>query len=67
MSYTLQSTINGKYITNLFSDSHDKTFEATDIYEALSWKELRHCRNNKENRVCPIHNCTIVEVPNKLV
>lgn len=61
MAYTLQSTINGNYISNLFNDSHDETFKAKDIKDAYRW-------NNREIvekiRISEPHilRCKVVEI-----
>lgn len=61
MTYTLQSTINGKYISSLFSDSHKETFKATNINDAYKW----YNRSTVEaiQKTGPrIHDCKIVEI-----
>lgn len=61
MAYTLQSTINGNYISNLFNDSHDKTFEAKDIKDAYRW-DNREIVEKIRTSEPQIHSCKVVEI-----
>lgn len=61
MAYTLQSTINNKYISDLFSDSHNETFQAKTIADAFRWKDklvVEQIRLAEPQ----IHNCKVVEI-----
>ena len=60
MAFTLQSTINGKYISDLFSDSHEETFQATKIERAYRWKNLSILEKIMQAEP-PIMNCRVVE------
>jgi hypothetical protein len=61
MAYTLQSTINGKYISSLFSDSHKETFKAKDIADAYKWYN-RSTVEDIQKAEPRIQDCKIVEV-----
>lgn len=38
--YTLQSIKNGKFLSSLFSDTHDKTFDSRSLDDCYTWNSL---------------------------
>lgn len=56
--YTLQSMITGKYISSLFSDSHNETFNTRSINECYTWNSLQIVKDIKNQ----IDLCIIVKI-----
>lgn len=46
--YTLQSIKTGKYISSLFSDSHNETFKGRSTDDAYTWNTLEAVTKVKE-------------------
>lgn len=58
--YTLQSIRTGKYISSLFSDSHNETFDSRSLEGCYTWNSLEAITKIKNQ----IDLCIIVKIKN---
>lgn len=58
VSYTVQSYKNGNYISSLFSNGHEDTFQAKRIEDAYVWNNIEAARKIAIETGC----CTLVKL-----
>lgn len=58
MNYTLQSTLNGKYISELFTDNHFEMFRANNKQVAYEWSNLQAIHIMRDKIKC----CIVVRI-----
>lgn len=56
--YTLQSIRTGKYISSLFSDGHNETFQGWSFDDCYTWNSLEVVTKIKEE----INSCLIIKI-----
>lgn len=57
--YTIQSYLNGRYISSLFSDSHEDTFAGRSLEDAYTWQDIEAARKI----VTETGSCMLVKLP----
>ena len=56
--YTIQSTRNNMFISSLFADKHEQTFNERIIHLAYAWSSRSDCQKVADD----IGECKIVEI-----